>query len=263
MIVMLDASTLRLAVIAVEVLLSLSLIGWMRSSEKGEPLPAKVILSILALGSVTALASAIVVIRYQFDIPTIQVQNPEVFAKYGTLMVMLNIFAAAASEEMAKYVVAAFLLLGKLRNPPRLSDTISTMILLGLGFALIEDAVYLFLQPDTVPAYRLLSFLVHSGTSAIVGYSLGRFRFGLTGYRELLRAILAGILLHTSYNLTTRLENAQLAFALTVLLTVLISLQIFILYRKTVKEQRMIEAKQRANLRKKLVTVKLLNIDPA
>jgi len=227
-------------VILVEVVLTVSLIGWMRSSMRGEPVGWRMIGKVVLCGMVAALISAFVTLNYSFNIPELQAHMPNLVDKYRALMIVLNTGGAAMIEELAKYTVGVFLLITPQQKHQRLSDTIMFMILIGLGFSLIEDCLYL-LNPDTIAPYRLLSFYLHSGTCAIMGYSLGRFRFGLTGYREVLRSVLAAILLHSAYNLTTQLDDQNLALYLTFAITVFITLQIFILFRKTLEEEYALE----------------------
>ena len=250
---------LRTAVVILEIVLTFSLIMWMRSSVRGEAVSWRMIAKVLLFGALAALISAFVTIRYSFNIDVLQVQAPLLVDKYKGLMVFLNTLSAAMVEELAKYAIGVFLLITPTtQKHQRLSDTIVFMIMVGLGFSLIEDFLFL-LNPVTVAPYRLLSFYLHSGTSAIIGYSLGRFRYGLTGYKEVLRAVCAAILLHAAYNLTTELDNQPLAIYLTFALTIFISLQIFILFRRTIVEQFTIEQKMTTT---KQTPIKLLNLVP-
>jgi RsiW-degrading membrane proteinase PrsW (M82 family) len=158
-------------------------------------------------------------------------------------------------EELAKYTVAVFTVINT-KHFHKMSDAITYMILIGLGFSLVEDAIF-FLNPATDAPYRLLSFYVHSGTSAIIGYSLGRFKFGQAGYGELFRAVCGAILLHFGYNLATSLSGSETAFWLTVAITIYISLQIFILFRRAQVEEYEIE---RQDTLGGVVPSKLLNL---
>jgi|GEM_PF-6288406 len=248
---------LRVVVIFVELLLTGSLVAWMRSSTRGEPVGWRMITKVLLFGVIAALISAFITLNYSFNIPQLQTQVPGLVDKYRALMVLLNTFGAATVEELAKYCVAVFVLITPQQRHQRLSDTIMFMILIGLGFSLIEDCLYL-LNPDTIAPYRLLSFYLHSGTCAIMGYSLGRFRFGLTGYREVLRSVIAAVLLHSAYNLTTQLDDQRLALYLTFAITVFITLQIFILFRKTLEEEYELENKHKVHHE----PTRLLNLHP-
>jgi RsiW-degrading membrane proteinase PrsW (M82 family) len=248
---------LRYVVLGLEVLLTGSLITWMRSSVRGTPISWRMISAVLLFGALAALISAFVTLRYSFNIPTLQQQLPDLVDKYKGLMILFNTVGASLVEELAKYTVAVFLLITPRQQNQKLSDTIIYMILIGLGFSLIEDWLYL-LNPDTAAPYRLLSFYLHSGTCAIMGYSLGRFRFGLTGYREVFRSVCAAVLLHATYNLTTQLNNQQLALYLTFAITIFISLQIFILFRKTLEEEYRLENRRAP----KPIPTKLLNLKP-
>jgi RsiW-degrading membrane proteinase PrsW (M82 family) len=219
----------RLIVILAEILLSVTMIAWLRShSRRTPPLSWSLILSFLGAGAVVAITSAIIVLRFSFS--TAQLMGE--LSAYAGQLVVFNIVAAASVEEIGKYALGVFLLLSN-RSIKRASDIIALLIIAGLGFALLEDMLYL-LSPSTEPLYRLLSFYLHAGTSAIIGYSLGRFHVGAAGYREVAGAVIGAIALHASYNLTTRLPDARASLALSVLFTILITVQMFILYRKIV-----------------------------
>jgi RsiW-degrading membrane proteinase PrsW (M82 family) len=246
--------TLRYIVLALEVGLTAGLIFWMRSETRGVPISWKYIFKILTAGAGVALISALVVIRYSFNIEALQETNPSIVDQYKGWMIFLNVIGAASVEELAKYTVGVFFLVSS-RRVHRLTDVILAMIVAGLGFSLIEDILYL-LSTDAVPAYRLLSFYLHSGTSAIMGYALGRFHFGLTGYRELMRALLAAIGLHAAYNLALNLEGTTLPLYIAFAITLFISLQIFILFRKSLEEEYVLDQRKR----KKPKAVKLLNL---
>lgn len=228
-------TVLNLAVFAIEIILAVSLISWMRSSLRGTPAPWSFIAQVLIAGALVALAAALVTVRYSFDITALTVSRPDIVEHYKGILIIFNTVGAALVEELAKYAVGVFFLIHN-RHTTRLSDVIICMVIVGLGFSLIEDAFY-FLDPSTIAPYRLLSFYLHSGTSAIMGYSLGRFRFGLTGYRELFLAVIAAVALHTGYNLTTQLNNGQIALYLTFAITLLITLQIFVLVKRTQNEE--------------------------
>ena len=249
-------SILRLAVIGVELFLTFALINWMRNESGRTPLPWRVIFSVLGAGAFVAVISAFVTLKYSFDIPSLELQFPQVVDHRESLFLFLNILGAALVEELAKYTVGSFLLLSN-RSIKRMSDLIACMVITGLGFALIEDILYLVTQVDVGP-YRLLSFYLHAGTSAIMGYSLARFHFGLTGYRELFRAVGAAILLHLGYNLATQLDEPRISLVLSFGITMLITLQIFILYRRTLAEEYALERK--LHPQKRAVNTTLLNL---
>lgn len=250
-------SILRLGVFGGEILLALALITWMRSSSRDPKVPWKFILQILLWGAVTALVAAYVEIRYSFNLHELAQTHPSLVEQHGPWLEILNVSAVALIEELAKYMIGVFTVINT-RHVHKLSDTIIYMVIIGLGFSLVED-IFFLLNPDTIAPYRLISFYVHSGTSAIIGYSLGRFKFGLASYRELAGAVVAAVGLHFAYNLTTNLSDTRLAFDLAVALTIFISLQIFILLRKTLVEE--YELEQRARRIKREQT-KFLNLEP-
>ena len=229
----------RFVVFGIEVLLAFTLIVWMRNSQRGEREPWSFILKILAFGALTAILSAVVQLKYSFQLPALNQTHPALVANYGSWLEVLNNFSASLIEELGKYMLGVFSLLST-RHNHKMSDTILYLIIIGLGFALVEDAIFLA-NPNTVPIIRLMSFYLHSGTSAIIGYSLGRYKFGLAGYKELVIAVFSAVGLHFAFNLTTMLDNPTAALALAFALAFFISLQIFILFRKTLVEEYGIE----------------------
>ena len=149
-------SWLRIAVFVTELFLAWGLISWMRSGQRGRPEPWSFIWKILALGAFTALISGVVQLKYSFNLPALQQSNPELVAQYGTLYAMINNVSASLIEELAKYMIGVFSLLST-RHAHKMSDTIIYLIIIGLGFSLAEDALFL-LTLDQVPTLRLMSF---------------------------------------------------------------------------------------------------------
>jgi len=225
----------RFVVFGIELLLSFGLIIWMRSSQRGQREPWSFIFKILAFGALTAVLAAIVQLKYSFKLPDLNQTNPSLVSHYGTWLEILNNFSASLIEELGKYMLGVFSLLST-RHNHKMSDTILYLIIIGLGFALVEDAIFLA-NPDTVPLVRLMSFYLHSGTSAIIGYSLGRYKFGLAGYKELLVAVVSAVSLHFAFNLTTMIADPTTSLVLAFAIALFISLQIFILFRRTMIEE--------------------------
>lgn len=226
---------IRIVVYVVELSLTFSLIYWMRSSVTSRPPTWRFLFRLLGAGGVAALIAAYIEIKYFIDIKSLSVTAPQLVQKYGTWYDLINNFSASAIEELAKYTVAVYTLLST-KQVRKLSDAIIYLILIGLGFSLVEDIVFL-LNPDIVAPYRLLSFYVHSGTSAVIGYSMGRFMSGVTRYPELIISILGAIALHFLYNLSTSVQPSNYAVWLTSAIAFYISLQIFILFRKAIEEE--------------------------
>jgi RsiW-degrading membrane proteinase PrsW (M82 family) len=243
---------IRVGVFLIEVILTLTLIGWMRTASRSNPEPIKYLLIIVFYGGLTAIVAAFVEIKYSFNISALQRTAPQLVSAYGPWYELINNFAASSIEEMGKYMVAVFMVINT-RHFHKLTDAILYLILIGLGFSLVED-VFFLLNPSTVPLFRLLSFYIHSGTSSIIGYALGRFKFGLASFGELLVSVLGAIGLHFAYNLSTNIHNATVAFYLAGLITLYISLQIFILFRRAITDEYNLE-----HLDKPAVSHRLLN----
>ena len=246
-------NVLRVGVFLIELLLTISLIGWLRSSLRGKP-PTWGFLSLLLFeGAVVALVAAFVEIHYSFDLKQIENTYPHLSAVYGNWYDIINNFSASAIEELGKYLVAVFVLMDS-HHTHRLTDAILYMILIGLGFSLVEDCIFL-LDPHTDPLARLLSFYVHSGTSAIIGYSLGRYKMKLAKGWELATAVCGAIGLHFAYNLSTSVSASEYSFYLVSLLTLYISLQVFILFRKSIREEYKLEHPTKAPSKYRLLNL--------
>jgi RsiW-degrading membrane proteinase PrsW (M82 family) len=242
---------LRLGVYGIELILAISLIGWMRSSQRGPREPWGFIVKIVAGGALAALISAIVTIKYSFNIAELQKTDPSLVSQYGSWLTVLNHFSASMIEELGKYMIGVFTLLST-KHVHKMSDTIVYLILIGLGFTLIEDLLFL-VDANSSPLLRLMSFYLHSGTSAIIGYSLGRYKFGLANYRELAWSVVAAVALHFGFNLTTELFGEQ-ALYIACGISLFITLQIFILFRKTLLEEYGLELRAKQLRYTKLVS---------
>ncbi|HSI20459.1 MAG TPA: PrsW family glutamic-type intramembrane protease [Verrucomicrobiae bacterium] len=243
----------RLLVYGMEIILALGLIGWMRGSLRGAREKWSFILKILAGGALAAVLSAVVTLKYSFNIPELTKTHPSLVNEYGIWLKVINHLAGSMIEELGKYMIGVFTLLST-RHVHKMSDTIVYLIVIGLGFSLIEDAFFL-LDPQSSPLLRLMSFYLHSGTSAIIGYSLGRYKFGLASYRELLLAVFAAIILHFGFNLTSELYGnpaLYVAFGISTFIT----LQIFILFRRTLVEEYGLELRAKRLRYTKIVTGK-------
>ena len=180
---MTSETSFRIGIYASEILLALGLIIWLRGSARGPREPWSFILKILAGGVLAAIVSAVITLKYSFNVKELADTHPQLVDQYGTWLQVLNHLSASMIEELGKYMIGVFTLLST-RHAHKMSDTIVYLIIIGLGFSLVEDALFL-LDPSTSPLLRLMSFYLHSGTSAIIGYSLGRYKFGLASYREL------------------------------------------------------------------------------
>ena len=229
----------RLAVLGIELILTLGIVFWIRRSLRGHQESWKFVLQLLGCGALAAVISAFVEIRYSIKISQIQAAHPLLSDQYGGWYVVLNNFTASLIEELAKYLVALIAVLNS-RHFYKLSTAIVYLILVGLGFTLIEDAIFLA-NPATIAPYRLISFFVHSGTSAIIGYSLGRFRFGLARYRDLAIALTGAVLLHFAYDLSVSIPSLQESAYFTLAVTLFISSRIIILFQRTLQEEYRLE----------------------
>jgi RsiW-degrading membrane proteinase PrsW (M82 family) len=225
-------STLSAVVFGLELILTIGLIIWLLAMSRGEQIPTPFIFTLLAYGGLAALIAGVIQIRYGITRNELQQLAPHLTSRYANALLGLNYIVVAVVEELAKYCAALFLIIHT-RRLKRLSDAIFYLVIIGLGFSLVEDALF-FLSPHIDAPYRLLSFYLHSGTSAVLGYGFARFYFKHWHYRNLLACLGLSILIHLTYNVFTSLNDHLIAFLLTLTMTSLISLQIFLVYRHTV-----------------------------
>ena len=228
----------RLGVFLLELLLAVLLGVWLRTTSRKPP-PTLLLIELAGWGAATAVLTA--VIELHFALP-----------RFSLGAQLINISTASIIEELAKYSVAVFLLLPS-REIHRLSDATLFLILIGLGFALAEDAVFLA-DPSTIAPYRLLSFFLHSGTSAIIGIHLGKYLLKLEGAGRLVLGVMSAIFLHFLYDAST-LVDGHSGFILTGLVSLLISLQVFLLFRRSVEEEFMHERSKRPKRKIRLINL--------
>lgn len=212
-----------------ELLLTVTLIAWLRG-RSSQKTPWSYFLELLFFGGLVAFVSAIVEIRYLITPGSLQGLSQ---SKYQTLLPFYEFFnnlSASIIEEIAKYTVGVFVVLYSTKVS-RITDVITFMIIVGLGFALTEDVVYL-LNPAINAPERLISFYLHSGTAAIMGYAMGQLRFKHKGYRNLMKSIFYAIFLHLAYNSCSLIENKQLGLWLSVAVIVYIGAQVVVIFRK-------------------------------
>ncbi len=201
----------------------------LRRGQRGKPEPWRYLLGVLCGGALAAIVVAVVQLRYLLT------PHPALNPDLALWQSLLQVIA----EELAKYLVALIAITNS-RHLYRLSSAIVYLILVGLGFALMEDTLYLLL-PAVSPLPRLLSFLVHAGTGAVIGYALGRYRFGLAGYRYLLGAFTLAVILHWSFNLGTTLLDRNAAALITVAINLFVSSRVYSLYKRTQLEEYKLE----------------------
>lgn len=199
-----------------------------------------------------AMVSAIVEIRYLITPDNLNSLSQSKYQSLLPFYEFFNNFSASVIEEMAKYAVGVFIVLysPKIR---RISDVLTFMIIVGLGFALTEDVIYL-LNPAVNAPERLISFYLHSGTAAIMGYAMGQLRFKHKGYRNLLKSIFYAIFLHFAYNSCSLINNRQTGLWFGVGVIIYIGAQVIIIFRKAHFHDLAIEKTER------LQTVHLLNL---
>lgn len=236
-------ATFRLLVFVIELVLAGCLLGWLNTASRGERAPLPFLFKLMASGAGIALVAGILELRY--------VIQPNEVVSTGYL-ITYNV-AVSLIEELAKYFVAVLLILHS-RYLHKLSDGILYLIVIGLGFSLVEDALFL-ISPQTIAGYRLVSFYLHSGTSAIIGYWLGRYHFRTANGWQLMGGVLSAVSLHLAYNLTTYVTDRPLAAYATFCIALYISLQVFILFRKSVVEEFAIEHRTRHRHRTNLLNI--------
>ncbi|MBI4863111.1 MAG: PrsW family intramembrane metalloprotease [Candidatus Riflebacteria bacterium] len=106
----------------------------------------------------------------------------------------------APIEEVAKYLVVRL----RFYPDPEFNEPVDGIVYattVGLGFATLENAVYMVrLGVQVVILRSLVSTLLHVSCAALVGYALGRAKFGSPTRATIGRALLASIGIHALFN---------------------------------------------------------------
>ncbi len=221
--------TSQQATLLFEIALTLSVILWMQRSLPGKKESWHYIITVFNYGVLAAMICAVIQIRYIIPLP--EYSDPLLELGQGFWVVVI--------EELSKYI-AALIAITNARHLYRMSSAITYLIIVGLSFAITEDIFYFFAASSpSLP--RLLSFFVHAGTSSIVGYTLGQYRFGRAGYRNLAGAFLAAVLMHWSFNVGVSLTDPTQASLITAAIIIFVSSRVFVLYRRTVQEEYQME----------------------
>lgn len=195
-------------VLLIEIGLTLAMVLWLQGRHKTPLLKSTIIWQSLSLGAIAAILS-------------LWINTP-----WTGLTATVG---KASLEELFKYSLGSLILLTI--KPIQLRQIIAVMVLVGLGFALLEDFFH-FLDPAILATPRLFSFYLHAGTSAIMGYGLGQFRTGKGGYLGLIGSIFIAIFGHSLFNLATQIANPTHALIVTSIITILLTLAIFWLWQR-------------------------------
>jgi RsiW-degrading membrane proteinase PrsW (M82 family) len=225
----------RILVYAIEITLSLVLIQWLSHAKGAKPIQPKLVRSIFLVGGVTALVIALIIYQFQSGFGLLTAAAQSDYTSSAAIALFIVIFVGAIAEELAKYFIGISMLVTN--NLVRtVSDAVRLMVIAGIGFTLFEDALFL-IQPDINPWVRILSFYFHSGTAALIGYGLGKFRFGLGGYRTLIVCVSGAILLHLAYNVASLIDNGTLSILMLCALALLSTLPVFVLYNRALRKE--------------------------
>jgi len=125
----------------------------------------------------------------------------------GTLNTLFYAFVVVAlSEESAKYLMMrSFLYKRKAFNEPY--DGIMYMVMVGMGFAALENLLYVFGQPSyaeslAVGGWRAVTSIpAHGAFAVLMGFFAGRAKYSKKGAPLLLLAgLLAAVFFHGAYD---------------------------------------------------------------
>jgi len=120
-------------------------------------------------------------------------------APYG----IASLFVLAGIEEIVKFG-AVFFSVSKRKEFDEPIDPMIYMVTAALGFAAIENIATVFQAPSSLETATLRfvgATLLHSLSSAVVGYYWGRFlAFGTKYWRRIIAGLLGATVLHVVFN---------------------------------------------------------------
>lgn len=206
------------------------------------PEPKKTIVKIFLWGAVATLPALII----QTGLTTLT-EKAWVYFPFSAFPILVDIvkwfIVIALVEEATKYlVVKAAVLNGPDIDEPL--DIMLYMVVAALGFAALENALYLFSPidglpfPDIITAALTVSFIrfigatfLHALVSALVGYFLARASIKgdlVSKTKSAALGLLLATLLHGFYNFSIIMLNAPLNYIIPAM--IIIGLAVFIIY---------------------------------
>jgi protease PrsW len=187
---------------------------WFFEHEDKNPEPLKLTL----LAFIGGMLSVVVVLPFE-NIAHIQLKHAAPPLMYGTDVNVITIIAWAAIEEIVKYTMAYFLVLRRIDNDEPI-DSLMYMIVIALGFAALENVLYVFrplyagqtAQALVTGNFRFMgATLLHVVSSSIIGIALAFSYYEHESTKRVYAflAIIGSILLHTFFNLSIIISDGS------------------------------------------------------
>ncbi len=152
----------------------------------------------------------------------------------GVLLVLVRAFVVAALvEELTKYTVVRGVLWRR-REFDEIADGMMYTVTASLGFAFFENLMYSFGPPAVLVLRGLTAVPLHAAAAGVMGYFLGRERFGESGAAR--RGIVYAVLIHGAYDALLFAGGALSLLVIPLLGFAVMAL--FRLYRRALAEDR-------------------------
>ena len=232
-----DLNTLFLLLLAIAP--PLFLIYLIYKLDKYEKEPFKVCFILFLLGCATFIPIFIVeliaMVTLELTIPEGSFFSYTLFGGTTNIKILVTmIFGVALIEEYFKYLVLTkYAYKQDSFNEPM--DGIVYGVIASLGFALVENVMYVFADPGEgifVGILRMFTAIPgHALMGVIMGYYVGKAKFDNVNSKELMAKGLTGaIILHSAYNYFLSLGNWMFVFSLVSLIVA------FVIAKRSIKE---------------------------
>jgi len=209
--------------------------------DKYEKEPFKVCFILFILGCATCIPIVIVeliaMVILELTIPEGSFFSYTLFAGTTNIKILVTmIFGVALIEEYFKYLVLTkYAYKQDSFNEPM--DGIVYGVIASLGFALVENIIYVFLYADPgqemrVGILRMFTAIpAHALMGVIMGYYVGKAKFDKVNSKKLMaKGLLGAIILHSAYNYFLSLGNAMAVFSIISLIIAIV------IARRSIKE---------------------------
>lgn len=209
--------------------------------DKYEKEPFSVCFTLFILGCVTVvpilILEIIASIMFEIAIPEGSFFANTLFGGTVNIKTLLTMtFGVALIEEYFKYLaLTKYAYKQKSFNEPM--DGIVYGVIASLGFALVENIIYIFLYADpgqemSVGIIRMFTAIpAHALMGVIMGYYVGKAKFNQANSKILMtQGLIGAIILHSFYNYFLSLGNWMFLFSLLSLILA------FVIAKKSIKE---------------------------
>lgn len=210
--------------------ITLLLIWFLISNEKGPKEPAKELWGAFAFG-ILALAIA-PEITTLFAVPVEEMENTDL------LTILFSSLGVGFVEELFKFAPLAWYIYKKDFFSEH-SDGIIYFAICGLTFGLVENITYTMMYGAGIGLGRIIfTPILHGASTGIVGYFLARQKVTRGKSIGTIFALIAVSLMHGLYNFGLSSGSVILVF-MSIILTVLIAVGLFFFYGESKKKDRL------------------------